>query len=67
MIVIDKKFPDNCKECLFASPNLTIEPTNHCFFNATPNTCPLKKVHPEIINERISHTSWKKKTIYVED
>lgn len=31
-----------------------------------PGWCGLKEVHPEVIRERNTHTSWSERTVYVE-
>lgn len=75
MILVDWPMPENCAECPCLRHD-SLEGVHAYQCNVTlkikedldikPEHCPLKEVHPETVTERVNHTVWKEKTVYVE-
>lgn len=69
MILVDWPMPDSCNSCPFITPNIKCVFTGAAWnwgLKRRLRTCPLKEVHPETVMERVNHTAWKGKTVYVE-
>ena len=69
MIVADIKLPQACNKCIFLRGDDMYCPVSYrdvLDWSERPEWCGLKEVMPLVIRERVSHTAWSERTVYIE-